>query len=171
MPFYNLVPAVLRPPQVPQLRRNRSLAIARQRPQFPERQPRSAVRRRNHHIANNFPLRTQPPRVILAPLAFNARAHPCRNPHQVRAPERSAPAFLRAPRAASQNIFSSPFIPRAVIIPAVTPCPPIHHSAHRRDLLFPELSALSTQSYFHRTQHCVSTSQCELPKFEFPKIL
>jgi hypothetical protein len=56
MPFSDLVSAVLQFPQMPKLRGNRSLAIARQRSQLAKRQPSVTVRGSQHHIANHFAL-------------------------------------------------------------------------------------------------------------------
>ncbi len=64
MPLRHLKSAVLRLAQMPQLRGNRSFAKARELPQFPKRQPRITIRRRQHHVANNFHLRTQPSRIV-----------------------------------------------------------------------------------------------------------
>src|ERR1035437_961088 len=100
MPLDHLVSAIFRLAQVPQLRRDGRLAVTRDRPQLAKRQPRVAIRRGQHHIANDFTLRTYPPRFIFSAPRRTALSHSQRKLCEPCRTERGATRVALAPGAA-----------------------------------------------------------------------
>jgi len=125
---------------MPQLRRNRSLAKTSQRPQFPQCQPRIALRRSQHHIANHLPLRTQPPRIVLPAPHRNRRLHGFR---KFARPE-FAPS-IRPTSAIRLHSYSAPLRPSQTI------GPPSHCPLRRK-----------TPSKFHRSLLFTAGIRCTL---------